>query len=357
LAVTLSQFVFVYDLLQQLADEKTISDDDGALPKPVEAVGDRDRARLGRLLYQCLEQLQDIRRIQRNLPLLSRCANEAQELKSGRRAADTPVQSRSLQPLSATQVTSLAHRLGVFVGVGGADRISAIPPVRRSAVPERARQEHITDAVRLAAIGFDYLAGELPRVARSQLPDDKIRDFRNGLLDAMGLGERLSVSTKRLANAVLMEYLTRVGRGSHSFSADALTALEATHGLGRGDLFEAELLAPVIQSLRAAAAAAPFDGERKQLGDWLRQGEDLQKLRPLLQQLTSKISTLVQSASELKQQSGGERQLLANTRFAPLAGSQLLNFAAFLDRPFREFDYYAGVYDAVHELAVRLCAN
>src|SRR5262249_22019673 len=43
-------------------------------------------------------------------------------------------------------------------------------------------------------------------------------------------------------------------------------------------------------------------------------------------------------------------------RFSPLAGAQLLNFAAFLDRPFRELDYYAGVYDAVHELAARLCA-
>jgi hypothetical protein len=66
---------------------------------------------------------------------------------------------------------------------------------------------------------------------------------------------------------------------------------------------------------------------------------------------------LVQSASELQQQSGGERQLLATTRFAPLTGSLLLNFAAFLDRPLREFDYYAGVYDAVHESAVRMCAD
>jgi hypothetical protein len=171
----------------------------------------------------------------------------------------------------------------------------------------------------------------------------------------MELGERLSLGTQRLANAVLVEYLTRVGRGSGGFSAEAVTALKATRGLGRGDLFEEILLAPVVQSLRAAAAA-PIDEEQKQLVAWLRQGEDFQKLRPLIQQLASKISTLVQSASELQQQSGGERELLPTTRFAPLAGSQLFNFAAFLDRPLREFDYYAGVYDAVHELAVRLCA-
>ncbi len=357
LAVTLSQFVFVYDRLQRLADEKTIGDEGGVLPTSVEGVN--DRTQLGHLLYDCLEQLQDLRATQRNLPLLSRCANEAQELEAIRRAADTPDRSRTLQPLSAAAVTSLARWLGVFIGVGGssADRLSAIPPVRRSAVPERARQEPFTNSLRLAAAGFNYLAGELPGVARSQIPEDRIRELRNGLLDAMAIGERLSVSTNRLANAILMEYLTRVGHGSGPFSAEALTALEASRGLGHGELFEAEILAPVVQSLRAAAAAPPFDGEQKQLADWLRQGEDLQKLRPLLQQLTSKISTLVQSASELQQESGGERQLLPTTRFAPLAGSQLVNFAAFLDRPLREFDYYAGVYDAVHELAVRLCAE
>ena len=357
LAVTLSQFVFVYDLLQRLADEKQIGDDDSVPPKSVEGLG--DRARLGRLLYECFEQLQDVRRIQRNLALLSRCANRAQELQTSRRPGDTPEKSRVPEPLSAVEVTTLARWLGVFSGVGGStpDTLSAIPPVRQSAVPERARQEHFTNAVKLAAVGFDYLARELPRVARSQIPEDKIREFRDGLLGAMAVGERLSVSTKQLANAILIEYLTRVGHGSGAFSAKAVAALEASRGLGRGELFDAETLAPVMESLRAAAAGSPIDQEQKQLGAWLRQGEHLEKLRPLLQQLASKVSTLVQSTSELQQQSGGERELLTTTRFAPLAGSQLLNFAAFLDRPLREFDYYAGVYDAVHELADRLCAG
>ena len=356
LALTLSQFVFVYDFLQRVADQKAIGGEDRMMPTQVESTG--DRARLGRLLYQCLEQLHDVRSSKRNLPLLSRCANGAQELRASRSASSLE-QTRGLQPLSAVEVTNLARWLGVFIGVGrsSADALSAIPPVRRSAVPERARQEPLTVGVRLAAVTFEYLAGELPRVARSQLPEDQIREFRGGLLRATLLGERLSVSTQRLANAVLAEYLTRVGHGSGAFSAEALTALEATRGLGRGELFEAETLAPVVQSLRAAAAVSPFDGEQKQLSDWLREGEDLQRLRPLLQQITSKISTLVQSASELQQESGGERELVATSRFSPLAGSQLVNFAAFLDRPLREFDYYAGVYDAVHEMAVGQCAN
>jgi len=355
-AITMSQFAFVYDLLQRVAEEKPIGDEAGALPKPMEGTG--DRTRLGRLLYQCLEQLQDVRNRQRHLALLSRCSREALELKAGLRAADTLAQSGALEPLSPVEVTSLAHWLGLFMGVGRSsdEVLSVLPPVRRSAVPERARQERLTEAVRLVAVSFEYLAGELPRVARSQLAEDKLREFRDGLLQTTLIGERLSVSTKRLANALLVEYLTRVGHGSGAFSAEARTALEASRGLGPADLFEAEILTPVVQDLRTAFAAPMSDAEQKKLGDWLRQGEDLQKLRPLLQQLTSKISTLVQSATELQQAGGGERQLLATTRFSPLAGSQLGNFAAFLDRPLREFDYYAGVYDEVHELAARLCS-
>jgi len=355
-AVTLSQLASVYELLQRVAEDKVIRDEHGALPKPPERTG--DRTQLGRFLYQCLEQLQDIGNSQRYLAVLSRCSREAQELSTRRGGANILERPGALKPLSATEVTKLARWLGAFMGVGPgrSEVLRAIPSAPQSAVPERARQEYLTGAVRLAALSFDYLAGELPRVARSQIPEDKIREFRDGLLNTTLSTERLSVSSKRLANALLLEYLTRVGHGSGDVSAEATTALEATRGLTHGELFEAEMLAPVVQSLRAAAAAAPSEERRKELGNWLRQGQDLQALRPPLQQLAAQISTLVQTASELQSESGGERQLLPTSRFSPLAGSQLFNFAAFLDRPFREFDYYAGLYDSVHELAARLCA-
>jgi hypothetical protein len=51
----------------------------------------------------------------------------------------------------------------------------------------------------------------------------------------------------------------------------------------------------------------------------------------------------------------GERGLFLSSRFSPIAGSQFFNFAGFLDRPLRELDYAAGVYDGVHELAAAVC--
>ena len=51
----------------------------------------------------------------------------------------------------------------------------------------------------------------------------------------------------------------------------------------------------------------------------------------------------------------GDRRLIVPTRFSPITGAMLRNFGAFFDKPFREYDYYAGVYDAVIELAKYNC--
>lgn len=51
----------------------------------------------------------------------------------------------------------------------------------------------------------------------------------------------------------------------------------------------------------------------------------------------------------------GERELVSTSRYFPLTGTYLGHFGAFLDKPFREFDYYSGVYDAVHDLAAFVC--
>lgn len=50
-------------------------------------------------------------------------------------------------------------------------------------------------------------------------------------------------------------------------------------------------------------------------------------------------------------QGSSKRQLVVTDRYFPITGAYLGHFGAFLDRPFREFDYSAGVYDAVHDLA------
>jgi predicted acylesterase/phospholipase RssA len=51
----------------------------------------------------------------------------------------------------------------------------------------------------------------------------------------------------------------------------------------------------------------------------------------------------------------GDRRVLLSTRFFPITGNYLFYFGAFMDRPLRDFDYYAGIYDSVHDLADYAC--
>ncbi len=51
----------------------------------------------------------------------------------------------------------------------------------------------------------------------------------------------------------------------------------------------------------------------------------------------------------------GERPLFQPARLTPLAGEFLASFGAFLERRFRDFDYYAGVYDAVYGVSEFYC--
>jgi len=48
-------------------------------------------------------------------------------------------------------------------------------------------------------------------------------------------------------------------------------------------------------------------------------------------------------------------KLVFTSRFFPITGAFLGHFGAFLDQPFREFDYYAGVYDSINDMAKFTC--
>ncbi len=50
-----------------------------------------------------------------------------------------------------------------------------------------------------------------------------------------------------------------------------------------------------------------------------------------------------------------DRSLRVSSRGAPVTGSLLGSFGAFLDRKFREYDYFVGVYDAVVSVADAVC--
>jgi len=49
-----------------------------------------------------------------------------------------------------------------------------------------------------------------------------------------------------------------------------------------------------------------------------------------------------------------DRTLILSSRYHPITGKYLDHFAAFLDRNFRVYDYYVGVYDAIFHLAASL---
>ncbi len=52
-----------------------------------------------------------------------------------------------------------------------------------------------------------------------------------------------------------------------------------------------------------------------------------------------------------------ERNLILSTRYHPITGNFLWAFGAFLDRNFREYDYYVGVYDAIYSVAKEAIAR
>ena len=49
-----------------------------------------------------------------------------------------------------------------------------------------------------------------------------------------------------------------------------------------------------------------------------------------------------------------QRKVLLSSRAAPIFGETLASFGAFLGRPFREYDFYAGIYDGLEFVARRL---
>ena len=60
-------------------------------------------------------------------------------------------------------------------------------------------------------------------------------------------------------------------------------------------------------------------------------------------------------ASRSRNDKLGDRRLLLSSRFSPVIGEMMGAFGGFVDRSFREYDYYAGIYDAVWGIANFIC--
>jgi hypothetical protein len=66
-------------------------------------------------------------------------------------------------------------------------------------------------------------------------------------------------------------------------------------------------------------------------------------------------SQLDLSAQQLSKDKLGDRRIMLSDRVFPITGKYLASFGAFIDKSFREFDYYAGIYDAINNIATYSC--
>lgn len=53
----------------------------------------------------------------------------------------------------------------------------------------------------------------------------------------------------------------------------------------------------------------------------------------------------------------GDRRILMSSRYSPVVGEMMAAFGGFVDRDFRDYDYFAGVYDAAWSIANFVCAG
>lgn len=64
---------------------------------------------------------------------------------------------------------------------------------------------------------------------------------------------------------------------------------------------------------------------------------------------------LALSAKRARDDKLGDRRIFLSSRFSPVTGEMMEAFGAFVDASFREYDYYAGIYDAVWGIANFVC--
>jgi predicted acylesterase/phospholipase RssA len=66
-------------------------------------------------------------------------------------------------------------------------------------------------------------------------------------------------------------------------------------------------------------------------------------------------SQMLRAIEQAAEDGGGERMVLLSSRFSRITGDYLAHFGAFLDKQFRNYDYYTGVYDAVYGIVNFRC--
>ncbi|HEU5059313.1 MAG TPA: patatin-like phospholipase family protein [Kofleriaceae bacterium] len=123
---------------------------------------------------------------------------------------------------------------------------------------------------------------------------------------------------------------------------------------------------------RLRSSLPTSDGEKKEVADQLRdlawaleqfslsgaeflavQDDVLESLKILCE--TPRPGCPRDAVADLRADVRNNRELVLTRRFSPLTGMHVGHFGAFFDRSFRDYDYYAGVYDGLVSEAFRRC--
>ena len=115
-----------------------------------------------------------------------------------------------------------------------------------------------------------------------------------------------------------------------------------------------ECIVARVYLLELEYKGTPFDRELKRCSEITRQREHL---IDWIVRLAAYIGEdrLAVATSRSRNDKLGDRRILLSSRFSPVIGEMMQAFGGFVDRSFREYDYYAGIYDAVWGIANFVC--
>ncbi|MDC0711883.1 patatin-like phospholipase family protein [Stigmatella sp. ncwal1] len=335
-AASLLPFIFIHLQLHALREGTAI-----ASMEPPSAFPDiTQHGRFGRLLAECFDEgAADVPAhwhacAQRFIAL-------SQDVAPSR--DDTP-------PLSSEKVVWLAERVTAQTSHTGGPGLWASTPKGVLPPPYIWEQEFI-DRLICGTAALYFLADEVDALANSALSPERLLQTKAALLGVVQIGRTLASATNAAANTLLLRDLERL-EADAALSPVATQARRAVAALEPGALFSPADLQPLLTALAPGALGPQATPEP----DGVVRLRHLVHLHPHLQRVSAQAEALSREARELLEHRGGERALLLSSRFSPLASSHLFNFAGFLDRPLREFDYYAGVYDAAQSASLAMCS-
>ena len=313
-----------------------------------------ERIRFGRVLQSCLLRIATAGPTPQALAVHEVCAGAVRGVPGADPLRDdAPARAVVDRRLSPPELAALVHQVVLLSASDNAIRRARemILENRRAPPEERARLAVLlAQRVQIISAALGYVADEFPGLVSTSIPDDVLQQLRVDMLDISQRGTGLVATANRVTNALVEQTLAAIADGGAEGAPEASTALGELRRRPDNELFPAEVLVPVVTRLRAPRPARPdVDVRSVHL-------ERLIQLRPRLQALAVRAAAVQQEWHDVTPASG-ERGLFLSSRFSPIAGSQFFNFAAFLDRPLRELDYGAGVYDGVHEMAAAICGD